>query len=78
MSDEMPIVFRLWKVGSRTVTLAVPRLAAGRDLHAVMEWDPDVPVRLSGAELEEYRAGRDAAFREVAAELGLHAAVLEV
>lgn len=78
MTAEAPALVRSWPVGSRTATLTVPRPAPGSVLSAVIEWSPDAPRGLSGAEWKQYRDGRNAALAEVAAELGVSAAVLDV
>jgi hypothetical protein len=78
VSAEAPILIRSWKVGSHACTLTVPRPAACRALHAVFEWEPAVPERFSEAEWAQYRSGRDAALAEIAAELGITVAVLEL
>jgi hypothetical protein len=65
-------------VGDRTCTMTVPRLQPGRPVHLAIEWSPTMPRRLSDAELDEYRVGRDAALADVARELGVTAALLEV
>ena len=71
-------ITRTWVVGSRTVTLAVPPLAQGGLMHAVAEWAPDQPKRLNQAEAEQYRVGRNRAIAEIAAELGITVAVVEL
>lgn len=77
MTAESAAVTRSWSVGERNVTLTVPRPSKGRPMAAACEWSPDVPVRLSPMEWREYVAGRTAALAEVAAELGLHVAVID-
>lgn len=78
MSAQSPLLVRTWQVGNRTCTMAVPRPQPGQPVHLVIEWSPAMPRRLSGDELDEYRAGRDAALADVARELGVTAALLEV
>ncbi|MBN8491060.1 MAG: hypothetical protein J0M00_06485 [Burkholderiales bacterium] len=69
---------RTWRVGRFTVTLTCPRPAAGTTMAASVEWAPDQPRRLTEAELRAYRAGRNAALEDLAVELGVNVAVLEV
>lgn len=76
MPAEHTAVTRSWSVGERTVTMTLRRPRAGAAIEACMEWSPTVPSRLSAAEWGEYRAGRDAAFAEGVAVLGIKAAVL--
>ena len=78
MPGETAALVRTWRVGKRKVTATVPQVRAGQVLHAAMEWDPDIPRRLSRREWQQYRAGRDAAFAELFAELGIRGAVLEI
>jgi len=78
MSAEAAICVRTWTVGWRTCTLTMQRPKAGAVLHCSMEWAPDKPVRLSDAEIAEYRRGRNAALAEISLELGINAAVVEV
>ncbi len=78
MPGEAAAMTRTWCVGRWKVTASVPQVRAGQVLHAAMEWSPDVPRKLSRREWREYRAGRDAAFAELFAELGIRGAVIEV
>ena len=78
MSGESAALVRTWRVGKRKVTVTVPQMRTGQVLHAAFEWHPSMPRRLSRREWREYRAGRDAAFAELFAELGIRGAVLEV
>jgi hypothetical protein len=54
--------------------LTVSRLDVSGQRTALIEWDGEVPKKLSPAELEQYRRGRNEALRE----LGLSVLVLEV
>ena len=78
MSGEAAAMTRTWRVGKRTVTCTVPQVRSGQVLHAAFEWTPNMPRRLSRREWRQYRAGRDKAFAELFAELGVKGAVLEV
>lgn len=78
MTAEAALLTRTFRVGKRTVTLTFPRPKAGDALCLACEWSPDPPRRLSKAELRQYRAGRNAAVAELARELGVKAAVVEV
>ena len=74
MSASLPALVRSWRVGSRTATLTVSQPDINGQRSALIEWDGDVPKKLSPAELEQYRRGRDAAFKA----LGLSALVVEI
>jgi len=78
MSAEAAALTRSWPVGNRTCTLTVPRPNPGAPACAVVEWSPDTPSRLTASEWKAYRAGRDQAAAELAAELGGAAAVIEL
>lgn len=78
MSAEAPALTRSWPVGRRTCTLTVQRPTKGRPACAVVEWSPDAPSSLSAAEWTAYRAGRNRAAAELAAQLGGAAAVIEL
>lgn len=70
-------VSRRWKVGVRTVVLTVPIPKPGAQLSACAEWFPSAPVNLTADEWQQYRAGRDRALSQIAAELGITVVVLE-
>ena len=78
MTAETPALVRTFRVGRRKVTLTVPQVRSGQVLHAATEWHPDVPRRLSRREMAQYRRGRDAAFAELCAELGINGALVEM
>lgn len=78
MSGEAVLLVRSWQVGNRTCMMTVPRPQPGRPVHLAIEWSPTMPRRLSRGELAQYRAGRNAAIADVARELGVTAALLEV
>jgi hypothetical protein len=61
MSAEAVAVSRTFQVGRYTATVSLPRLPVGGTGCAVIGWSPCMPDRLSPAELEQYRRGRDAA-----------------
>ncbi len=75
---EKAALVRTWRVGKRTVTATMPQPRRGQVRHTVMEWRPDMPRRLSRREWRQYRAGRDQAFAELFAELGVTGMVLEI
>jgi hypothetical protein len=77
VSAEAAAISRTWKVGSRTVTLTIPRPEEGRAIFASCEWSPDAPARLTPAEWTAYRQGRHTALLELASELGVTIGVLE-
>ncbi|MBX3601074.1 MAG: hypothetical protein KF863_10645 [Rubrivivax sp.] len=78
MTATAAALSRSWRVGSRTCTLTVPRPQPGAVLAAAIEWQPDVPRRLSEAELRQYRAGRDDALRALAQYVGGAVALVEL
>ena len=69
---------RSWPVGSYNATLSTPKPKPGQQLTAVIEWTPSQPRRLTPAEFEQYRSGRDAALAEMAAELRINVAVVDL
>jgi hypothetical protein len=78
MSAEAAIT-RSWPVGPYMVTLSAPKPKPGQQLAAAIEWAPSLPKsRLTVAEIAQYRAGRDAAIVDIARELGIRVAVVEV
>jgi hypothetical protein len=77
MNGTLSTTFR---VGRRyRCSIALP-LASIEQGSAVIEtrWEPDVPRRLTKAELRDYRRGRDALMTEAARVLGGAVAVVEV
>ena len=78
MSAEAALASRTWSVGRYECTLTVPRPRPGDVLHAVMEWAPEQPRRLSSSQMRQYRRGRNQAVAEVAQQLGISAAVVEL
>ena len=77
MPAEAAAMTRTWRVGKRRVTLTVPQPRSGQVLHAAFEWHPDMPRRMSRREWRQYRTGRDKAFSELFADLGVRGMVLE-
>ncbi len=78
MRAEPQLVVRSWPVGGRTCTLTVRGAKPCTAMQATAEWSPDAPTGFTPAEWTEYRAGRHRAFAEIAAELGVTVAVVEV
>ena len=78
MSADAAFVSRSWSVGERTVTLTIPRPKPGRPLIACAEWSPTEPSSLSTEEWTTYRQGRQIAITELAEELGITVALLEL
>jgi hypothetical protein len=69
---SVTVFVRSWRVGRWTATLSVPAIVPGLDVHAVVQWSPAMPGRpLTSSELAQYRAGRDAAFADLAHAKGL-------
>ncbi len=75
---EKAAMVRTWRVGKRRVTLTAPQIQTGQVLHAAFEWTPDMPRRLSRREWKQYRKGRDAAFADLFAELGIRGLLCEI
>jgi hypothetical protein len=78
MSAEAAAFSRSWPVGRFTATLSVPRHKPGAVASAVIEWEPEMPTRLTPDEVEQYRSGRDAALQELSERLGLRIGVVDV
>ena len=78
MSAEAAALSRSWPVGSRTCTLTVPKSKRGAVMSACVEWSPNPPARMNAAEWHQYRTGRNAAIAELAAVLGINAAVVDL
>jgi hypothetical protein len=78
MTASAPLFSKSWTVGHRTCRLDVPKAAPGQATTVLMDWTPDVPTRLSRAELQQYREGRNAAIAQAAAELGVAIALVEI
>lgn len=69
---------RTWRVGTYRATLSCPRPRPGVTASAVIEWEPGIPQRLTKAEVTEYRAGRDCALADLARELRVRVAVVDL
>jgi hypothetical protein len=70
-----------FRVGCRyrcTMTKDVANHVSGEIGALEAQWEPDVPRRLSKAEIADYRRGRDAFYARVANILGVRAMVAEV
>lgn len=78
MNASAAILTCSWAVGPRTCTLSVPSIEGGKPLSCCVEWDPAPPKGLSASEWHQYRSGRDAALDQLAAELGITVAVVEL
>ena len=78
MTGETAALVRTWRVGKRRVTMTAPQVRIGQVGVATVEWEPDMPSKLSRREQKQYRAGRDAAFAELCGELGIRGALGEI
>ena len=78
MPGEAAALVRTWKVGSRKVTMTAPNLRNGQVAMATIEWFPSTPSKLSRREFKQYRKGRNAAFAELCADLGIRGALIEI
>lgn len=77
MSGEVAFS-RTWRVGAYRATLSCPRPSPGVTASAVIEWEPAIPTRLTPAEVNEYRAGRASALADMARELRVSVAVVDL
>lgn len=77
MSDIASPLIRTFKVGRYECTLTFPPAKRGSVSAMSAEWSPEHPGRLTPAELEQYRAGRNKALAELAAIVGGNVAVVE-
>ena len=68
---------RSWRVGKYTATLTMPAEAAGVTGLSI-EWQPNVPSKLTAAELAAYRRGRNEALQAWAAASGRPVAILDI
>ena len=78
MSTEAAAFVRSWKVGHRTCTLSVPAIRPGDRLSAVTEWSPTQPRAMTELEIDQYIRGRNRALRDLAAELHISVAVVDL
>lgn len=78
MSADAQAFSRTWSVGKFRATLSCPRPRPGVTASAVVLWEPAIPQRLTPAEVAEYRAGRDSAVADLARELRVSVAVLDL
>lgn len=78
MTASAALITRAWRVGSRTVTLSVPKPDGARPVCMSVEWAPNLPRKLSAEEWKQYRAGRDAALAELAKQLGGAVGLIEL
>jgi hypothetical protein len=69
---------RTWRVGAYRATLSCPRPRPGVTAAALVSWHPHVPQRLTPAERDEYRAGRDSALADLARELRVSVGVIDL
>lgn len=69
---------RTWAVGKYRATLSCPRPSPGVTASAVIEWESAIPTRLTPSEVDEYRAGRASALADLARELRVNVAVVDL
>jgi hypothetical protein len=65
MSAEAPALARSWRVGRYRCTLTAQKPTPGTALCVSIEWEPDVPGRLSRKDEQAYVEGRDRALAEL-------------
>ena len=58
--------------------MTIPSVMPGKPTGICLEWSPSEPTKLSTDEWAQYRAGRNHALAGIAAELGIHVAMLEL
>ena len=78
VSAEAAVAVRSWKAGGYTCEMTVQRPKPGAVVNALVEWSPNEPSRLTAEEWAEYRAGRNRAIAQLAAELCINVAVLDL
>lgn len=78
MTAEAAAFQASWSVGDYTATLTMPRAKAGQTMHACIEWAPEMPTRLTPAEMKQYREGRGRALAEMATALDVRVGVIEL
>ena len=79
MTAEPALAVRAWSVDHWRCTLTIPRPKPGQALQACVEWLPRLPPgALTSRQIAQYRAGRDAAIKSLASELGLSFAVVDL
>ncbi len=78
MPAEAAAMTRTWRVGKRRVTMTAPQIRNGDVAMATIEWQPNMPRRLSRRALKQYRVGRDAAFADLCGDLGIRGVVCEI
>lgn len=78
MSADSVAFSRSWHVGKYTATLTSPAPVAGQTRSALIEWDPRMPSSLTAAEMQQYKAGRDAAALELARRSGIKLVMVDL
>lgn len=78
MAAERALFTRTFAVGMRTATLSISRGHKGGPGAMVVEWAPDRPERLTLAEWQQYRQGRNAALADLGQQLGGRVAMVEL
>jgi hypothetical protein len=74
------VLHRSFRMGRRTVTIThdVDAIGPGVSGQAVIQWSPDVPTRLSAAEIRLYRKRRNLILQEIADMLGGNVVIADV
>ncbi len=78
MTAEAAAMTRSWRVGKYAVTMTAPKPRKGEVSFAAMEWEPDVPNRLSKKETRQYQRGRDAAFEKLFGDHGMNGLMIDL
>jgi len=78
MSKEVRTLVRSWRVGIFTCTLTIVPNGRSGSVRGVTAWHPGLPPTLDEVEAEQYRRGRNAAISDLARDLGVTVAVIEV
>jgi hypothetical protein len=77
MSDALSTTFRVGRLYKCTIVLPLPSSRkVGADIQTT--WEPATPIRLTEAEMRDYRRGRDALLLEAARYLGGKVAIIEI
>jgi hypothetical protein len=77
-SARAPAFVRSFRIGRYTCTIAIPHCTPGGAVQMTRVWHPELRRPLTAAELRQYRAGRDAALRELSELIGMRTNMVEL
>ncbi|MSP50317.1 MAG: hypothetical protein EXQ95_13460 [Alphaproteobacteria bacterium] len=78
MTAEAVFATHTFRVGKRVAKITVQRPKTSDVTAMVVEWSPSPPRRLSGSELEQYRAGRAVVIAELGKAIGGNVLVVDL